>query len=117
MSLQDFSKVISASQPELDFDFHRDIFPQIQKLIADTYKAAYHKIDPNRLQSCFEVSKNARLRKCFNDGLCWQLFGYDFMIDEDFRLYLIEVNTNPCLEVCCPLLARIIPEVLDNCFK
>lgn len=46
-----------------------------------------------------------------------QLFGYDFMIDEDFRLYLIEVNTNPCLEVCCPLLARIIPEVLDNCFK
>ena len=61
MSLQDFSKVISASQPELDFDFHRDIFPQIQKLIADTYKAAYHKIDPNRLQSCFEVSKNDSL--------------------------------------------------------
>ena len=39
------------------------------------------------------------------------------MIDENFRLYLIEVNTNPCLEVCCPLLARIIPEVLDNSFK
>lgn len=39
------------------------------------------------------------------------------MIDEDFRLYLIEVNTNPCLEVCCPLMARIIPEVLDNSFK
>ena len=39
------------------------------------------------------------------------------MIDEDFRLYLIEVNTNPCLEVCCPLLARIIPELLDNSFK
>jgi hypothetical protein len=39
------------------------------------------------------------------------------MLDEDFRLYLIEVNTNPCLEVCCPLLARIIPEVLDNSFK
>ena len=47
----------------------------------------------------------------------FQLFGYDFMIDENFRLYLIEVNTNPCLEVCCPLLARIIPEVLDNSFK
>ena len=39
------------------------------------------------------------------------------MIDEDFRLYLIEVNTNPCLEVCSPLMARIIPEVLDNSFK
>ena len=39
------------------------------------------------------------------------------MLDEDFRLYLIEVNTNPCLEICCPLLARIIPELLDNTFK
>lgn len=39
------------------------------------------------------------------------------MLDENFRLYLIEVNTNPCLEVCCPLLARIIPEILDNSFK
>jgi len=29
MSLQDFSKVITAQYPDLDFDFHRDIFPQI----------------------------------------------------------------------------------------
>jgi tubulin monoglycylase TTLL3/8 len=38
------------------------------------------------------------------------------MIDENFRVYLIEVNTNPCLEISCPLLARIIPEVVDNTF-
>jgi hypothetical protein len=39
------------------------------------------------------------------------------MIDEDFRVYLIEVNTNPCLETNCPLLARIISELLDNTFR
>jgi len=39
------------------------------------------------------------------------------MIDEEFRVYLIEVNTNPSLEICCPLLARIIPELLDNSFR
>ncbi len=39
------------------------------------------------------------------------------MLDEDFKLSLIEVNTNPCLEISCPLLARIIPEVLDNVFR
>lgn len=39
------------------------------------------------------------------------------MIDSDFKVYLIEANTNPCLEVSCPLLARIIPEMLDNSFK
>jgi hypothetical protein len=39
------------------------------------------------------------------------------MLDDDFKLNLIEVNTNPCLEISCPLLARIIPEVLDNVFR
>lgn len=39
------------------------------------------------------------------------------MIDEKFKIYLIEANTNPCLEICCPLLARIIPELLDNSLR
>lgn len=39
------------------------------------------------------------------------------MIDSDFNIFLIEVNTNPSLEICCPLLARIIPELLDNSFR
>ena len=39
------------------------------------------------------------------------------MIDENFKVYLIECNTNPCLEICSPLLARIVPELLDNSFK
>jgi tubulin monoglycylase TTLL3/8 len=59
----------------------------------------YKKIDPKRLKNSFE------------------LFGYDFMIDDNFRVYMIEANTNPCLEVSCPLLSRIIPEVVDNTFR
>lgn len=39
------------------------------------------------------------------------------MLDEDFKLYLIEVNTNPCLETSCPLLARIISEMIDNSLR
>ena len=31
-------------------------------------------------------------------GCCFELFGYDFMLDNDLGLWLIEVNTNPCLE-------------------
>lgn len=30
---------------------------------------------------------------------------------------MIEANTNPCLELSCPLLARIIPAMLDNAFR
>lgn len=39
------------------------------------------------------------------------------MIDEDFNVWLIEVNTNPCLEVGSPLLARIIPNMIENALK
>ena len=39
------------------------------------------------------------------------------MIDEHFKVYLIEVNTNPNIEVCCPLLSRIMPELLENTFR
>jgi hypothetical protein len=99
MAFNDFTRVVQSQMPELDFDMYRDIVPQIKKLVGDTFRSVVHRIDPERLQNSFE------------------LFGYDFMIDENFRIYLIEVNTNPSLELCCPLISRIIPELLDNCFK
>ena len=39
------------------------------------------------------------------------------MIDENFKVYLIEVNTNPCLELSSPLLARLIPSMLENSLR
>ncbi len=41
----------------------------------------------------------------------------DYMIDEDFKVFLIEVNTNPCLELSSTLLARLIPNMIENAFK
>lgn len=39
------------------------------------------------------------------------------MFDDDFKPYLIEVNTNPCLELSCPLLARLVPSMLDSSLR
>lgn len=33
-----------------------------------------------------------------NKKYCFELLGFDFMIDQDFTVWLIEVNTNPCLD-------------------
>ena len=38
------------------------------------------------------------------------------MIDQNYKCWLIEVNTNPCIEVNCPVLAAVIPSMLDNAF-
>lgn len=39
------------------------------------------------------------------------------MIDENFKVQLLEVNTNPCLALSSPLLARIIPHLIENTFR
>ena len=70
-----------------------------------TIKATYNKMNPSKRDNTFEVT------------ILIQIFGLDFMIDEDFKLYLIEVNTNPCLELSSTLLARLIPNMLENVYK
>lgn len=79
--------------------FERDILPQIKKLTNDCFRATYGKMDPFKRYNTFEC------------------FGLDFMIDEAFKVYLIEVNTNPCLELSSPLLARLIPSMVENSLR
>ena len=39
------------------------------------------------------------------------------MVDNQNQCWLIEVNTNPSLELSNQWLAKIIPRMLDDCFK
>ena len=48
---------------------------------------------------------------------CFEIFGYDFMIDANGHPWLIEVNTNPCIEESSPILQKLIPRMLDDAFK
>mmetsp|Transcript_3788 Transcript_3788/g.6469 ORF Transcript_3788/g.6469 Transcript_3788/m.6469 type:complete len:107 (+) Transcript_3788:78-398(+) len=47
----------------------------------------------------------------------FEVFGYDFMIDEDMKPWLIEVNTNPCLEETSALLKQYLPRMIDDAFR
>jgi tubulin polyglutamylase TTLL1 len=85
--------------PDLNICFERDIKQQMNKLTTDIFRSVYTKLDPKRRLHCMEV------------------FGLDFMIDDEFKPYLIEVNTNPCLELASPLLSRLIPTMLENALK
>ena len=52
-----------------------------------------------------------------NSTSCFELFGYDFIIDEAFKVWLIEVNTNPCLEESSALLKTLLPRMVDDMLK
>ena len=55
-------------------------------MAADSFKSVYGKLNSNLKQTGMEI------------------FGLDFMIDENFKVWLIEVNTNPCLEISSTVL-------------
>ena len=108
LSFSDFQKYLKVTEDLKDaykddngrVNFYKQILPQIRHLVAESFRAvAYKKIDPERKHCSFEI------------------FGFDFMIDEDFAVYLIEVNTNPCLETNSAILSRIIPVLLDASFR
>ena len=71
----------------------------MKKLTSDVFRAVWGKIDPQKRINTFEV------------------YGFDFMFDDAFKVFLIEVNTNPCLELASPLLARLIPTMLENSLR
>ena len=60
-------------------NFYEEILPNMKRLATDAIRATYSIIEPNRRENNFE------------------LFGLDFMLDENMKVYLIECNTNPCL--------------------
>ena len=76
-----------------------DLVEDMKFIVMKTIDSVKKKLDPNKRNGCFEI------------------LGYDFMIDNDFTVWLIEVNTNPCLDESSYLLRRLLPRMIDDAFK
>lgn len=63
------------------------------------------------------LSLDSVKRKLKTNKSCFELFGYDFIIDREFDIWLIEVNTNPCLEESSQLLVKYIPRMINDLLK
>jgi len=71
----------------------------MKHVIMKTVESVKRKLDPNKRNGCFEI------------------LGYDFMVDNDLSVWLIEVNTNPCLDESSQILKSILPRMLDDAFR
>ena len=79
MGYADFERCLLA---EKKTSFIKTILPQIKKRVAETFQATGEKLV-------------GEIRYDYN-GFEW--LGFDFMLDDDLNLKLIEVNANPALE-------------------
>lgn len=54
------------------------------------------------------------IRKFITDDrkYCFEVFGYDFLIDQELNVWIIEVNTNPCIEESSDILKVYLPRML-----
>ena len=92
-------------QKELDIkskgviNFKRDIFENIIKIISITANIAKNKINGFNRKNCFEI------------------FGYDFILDEDYNPFLLEINTNPGYEISSPIIEMLLPRMIDDALR
>lgn len=97
LSFTDFNKYLE--QIPNSVSFYKVILPEMKNLAKKSLYSVRKKLNCEARNSCFEI------------------YGYDYIIDADCNPWLIEVNTNPCLEESSNLLKMLLPRMLDDAFK
>ena len=99
MSFSKFQSYLDKYYPYKKVKVDRDILAQIKNVVRKSMLAVKRKLNSNNRKYSFEI------------------FGYDFLVDADFNTWLIEVNTNPCLEESSEMLKSLLNRMIDNAFK
>ena len=95
----EFQKFLDENYPEKNYKLNKDLSKQIKEIVSITMKSGKEQINKNGRNFQFEI------------------FGYDFMLDENFNLFLIEINSNPGIEESSPWIKVIIPRMLDDALR
>jgi len=49
--------------------------------------------------------------------LCFEIFGYDFILDNDFNPWILEINNNPGLGISSPVIQKLVPRMMDDALR
>ena len=89
----------SELEKSLNIDLRKEVMPKIKNIILISLRSVNKLINQYHREKCFEI------------------FGYDFMFDFELNPFLIEINTNPGLEISSPLIEKLIPRMIDDAFR
>ena len=98
ISLDELQKSINENY-NLNIDLRKEIFPKIKNIILISLNSVKKLINKYNREKCFEI------------------FGYDFMFDYELNPFLIEINTNPGLEISSPLIQKLVPRMIDDALR
>ena len=73
----------------------------------------------NQIKYLVQISFKAVGKKLIktNPILCFEIFGYDFIVDNDFKPWILEINNNPGLCISSPVIQKLVPRMLDDAFR
>ena len=80
----------------MDPSIAKHFMPRMKDIIIDSFLSVRKQLNPNNRKNVFE------------------LFGFDYLIDEEFRLWLLEVNTNPFLGTPNDDMRKLIPNMMEH---
>jgi hypothetical protein len=95
----EFQKFLDENYSERKYNLKVDLLNQVKEIVKITMRSAKNTINKKNRNFQFEI------------------YGYDFMMDKDFNLFLIEINTNPGLEESSPWIKLIVPRMLDDALR
>lgn len=91
-----FQKYLDEIYPQYNVSIKEHLLPRMKDIVIDTILATKKSLNFYGRRHCFE------------------LLGYDFLIDEDFRTWLLEVNVNPNLGFLNKEHGKLMQHMISN---
>ena len=97
ISFNTFQSFLNKSN--IKYSVKDNLVPELKNIIAISMKSVKYKINMKNRKHCYE------------------LFGYDFILDKNLKPYLLEVNTNPGLDESSPLIEQLVPRMIEDSIR